>query len=85
MITVIAMLIAPGIIAFMLCRRFDRMLMVATIVSVFSCVLGTLISFHIDGATGPCIVIVQAVLFVIALLYSKLRPLQRNQSALTGG
>jgi len=84
-ILVIAMLIAPGIIAFMLCRRFDRMLMVATIVSVFSCVLGTLISFHIDGATGPCIVIVQAVLFVIALLYSKLRPLQRNQGALTGG
>ena len=41
MIPVIAMLIAPGIIAFMLCRRFDRMLMVATIVSVFSCVLGT--------------------------------------------
>lgn len=67
-ILVIAMLIAPGIIAFMLCRRFDRMLMVATVVSVFFCVLGTLISLHIDGATGPCIVIVQAVLFVNALL-----------------
>lgn len=74
-ILVIAMLIAPGIIAFMLCRSFDRMLIVATLVSLFSCVLGTLISFHIDGATGPCIVIVQAMLFVIALLYSKLRPL----------
>jgi manganese/iron transport system permease protein len=51
---------------------------------VFSCVLGTLISFHIDGATGPCIVIVQAVLFVVALLYSKLRPLQGNQNAPMG-
>lgn len=81
-ILVIAMLIAPGIIAFMLCRSFDRMLIVATLVSVLSCVLGTLISFHIDGATGPCIVIVQAMLFVIALLYSKLRPLQHHQQVL---
>ncbi|MCX2957499.1 metal ABC transporter permease [Serratia symbiotica] len=81
-ILVIAMLIAPGIIAFMLCRSFDRMLIVATLVSVFSCVLGTLISFHIDGATGPGIVIVQAMLFVIALLYSKLQPLQHHQQVL---
>lgn len=78
-ILVIAMLIAPGIIAFTLCRSFNRMLIVATIASVFSCVLGTLISFHIDGATGPCIVIVQALLFVIALLYSHFKPVQRHE------
>ncbi|MCP1065713.1 metal ABC transporter permease [Serratia symbiotica] len=66
-ILVIAMLIAPGIIAFMLSRSFDSMLIFATLVSVFSCVLGNLISFHIDGDTSPCIVIVQAMLFVIAL------------------
>lgn len=80
-ILVIAMLIAPGIIAFMLCRSFGRMLIVATTVSVLSCLLGTLISFHIDGATGPCIVIVQAVLFIVAVLYNKLRPLHRHQEA----
>ncbi|WP_411569401.1 metal ABC transporter permease [Serratia sp. UGAL515B_01] len=75
-ILVIAMLIAPGIIAFMLCRTFERMLIVATLVSVFSSVLGTLISFHIDGATGPCIVIVQAFLFVATLLYTHFKPFQ---------
>ncbi len=64
------MLIAPGIIAFMVCRSFDQMLVVATVVSVVACVLGTLISFHIDGATGPCIVIIQALFFVIALIYN---------------
>lgn len=72
-ILVIALLIAPGIIAFMLCRRFGAMLAVATLVSVFSCILGTFISFHIDGATGPCIVIIQALIFVLALLYDRLR------------
>lgn len=68
-ILVIAMLIAPGIIAFMICKRFDRMLLVATVVSVVSCIAGTLISFHIDGATGPCIVLVQALFFTLALIY----------------
>ncbi|MDX7988154.1 metal ABC transporter permease [Xenorhabdus sp. 12] len=72
-ILVIAMLISPGIIAFILCRSFDRMLIVATIASVASSVLGTIISFHIDGETGPCIVIIQAIFFVAALIYSQIR------------
>ncbi|WP_434998789.1 metal ABC transporter permease [Pectobacterium brasiliense] len=72
-ILVIAMLIAPGIIAFMICKRFERMVLVATLVSVISCIAGTLISFYIDGATGPCIVIVQALFFTLALTYHQLK------------
>lgn len=75
-ILVIAMLIAPGIIAFMLSRSFDQMLIIATLVSVAACSLGTLISFHIDGATGPCIVIIQALFFAFALIYSYFKPVQ---------
>lgn len=78
-ILVIAMLIAPGIIAFMLCKSFDRMLVVATLVSVVSCIAGTIISFYIDGATGPCIVIIQALFFTIALIYHQLK--QRRRTA----
>nr|WP_113866175.1 metal ABC transporter permease [Brenneria salicis]NMN91553.1 manganese/iron transport system permease protein [Brenneria salicis ATCC 15712 = DSM 30166]RBP63023.1 manganese/iron transport system permease protein [Brenneria salicis ATCC 15712 = DSM 30166]RLM30814.1 iron ABC transporter permease [Brenneria salicis ATCC 15712 = DSM 30166] len=80
-ILVIALLIAPGIVAFMVCKQFDRMLIVATAVSVFSCVTGTLISFHIDGATGPCIVLVQASFFVLALIYHQWK--LRKTAALT--
>jgi manganese/iron transport system permease protein len=72
-ILVISMLIAPGIIAFLLTQSFDKMLIIATCVSVLSCVLGVLISFHIDGATGPCIVITQAVCFVMAFVYQHIR------------
>lgn len=68
-ILVIAMLIAPGITAFLLCKRFELMLIIAVIVSVFSTVTGTLISFYIDGATGACIVILQAIIFMLAQLY----------------
>lgn len=71
-ILVIAMLISPGIIAFILCRSFGWMLVVAVIASITSSVIGTIVSFYIDGATGPCIVITQAIYFVIALIYSKI-------------
>ncbi len=70
-ILVIAMLIAPGITAAQLCRRFDTMLLVAVLVSVLSCITGTLMGFYIDGATGPCIIIVQACLFAPAQLYRR--------------
>lgn len=80
-ILVIAMLIAPGIIASLLCRSFDRMLVVATVVSVISCILGTIISFHIDGATGPCIVIVQAMIFIVTLIYNHFKRLQPQSNA----
>ncbi|MBA0176246.1 metal ABC transporter permease [Pectobacterium carotovorum] len=79
-ILVIAMLIAPGIIAFMVCKRFERMVLVATLVSVISCIAGTLISFYIDGATGPCIVIVQALFFTLALTYHQLKQCRQAAS-----
>ncbi len=70
-ILVIAMLIAPGAIGFLLTRSFDRMLWIAGSVSVFSCVAGTIISYHIDAATAPLIVVIQAGLFIPALLMGK--------------
>ncbi len=69
-ILVIAMLIAPGATAYLLTDRFDRMLMIAVAVAMGSAALGTLVSFHIDGATGACIVLVQAAVFVVAFLFA---------------
>jgi len=71
-ILVVAMLVAPGATAYLLTRRFERMLMVAAGVAIGSSVLGTLASFHINGATGPCIVLIQAALFALALLRDQL-------------
>ena len=69
-ILVVAMLIAPGAIGYLLTRQFDRMLVVAVCVAVTSSVLGTTLSFHLDAATGPCIVVVQAGFFLAALIAS---------------
>ena len=67
-ILVIAMLVAPGAIGFLLSNTFDRMLLIAILSAVLSCFAGTLLSFHFDTATAPLIVLLMAALFVMALL-----------------
>jgi manganese/iron transport system permease protein len=69
-ILVVAMLVAPGAIAYLLTDRFERMLVIAASVAIGSSVVGTLASFHIDGATGPCIVLIQVFVFVLAFLFA---------------
>ncbi len=77
-ILVIAMLIAPGAVAFLLADSFGRMMVIAVAVSLVSCLAGTVISFHIDGASAPCIVVLQALIFVAALLFAPKRGLLRK-------
>jgi len=67
-ILIIAMLIVPGCIALLLSDRFDRMLLIAVCSAVFSALLGTYLSYFLDGASGACIVLVQALLFTFVLL-----------------
>jgi manganese/iron transport system permease protein len=69
-ILVVAMLVTPGATAFLLTDRFERMLAVSAAVAIGSSALGTLVSFHIDGATGPCIVLIQAAVFLAAFLFA---------------
>lgn len=67
-ILVVAMLITPGATAYLLCDRFDRMLAVAVASGVFSSAGGAYLSYHLDGSTGGCIVLLQTLLFLIALI-----------------
>ena len=63
-ILAIALLVAPGAIAFLLTRRFDTMLLVATIVVVSASLFGVYISFFIDSAPAPTIVLTMTVIFI---------------------
>ena len=69
-ILVIAMLIAPGATAYLLTDSFERMLVIATAVATASAAIGTLVSFHLDGATGACIVLTQALVFIVVFLFA---------------
>jgi manganese/iron transport system permease protein len=65
-ILVIAMLIAPGAIAFLLTRRFSRMLLVAVLVAVGASFAGVYLSFFIDSAPAPTIVVLLSLVFLIS-------------------
>jgi manganese/iron transport system permease protein len=69
LVLAIALLIAPGAIAFLLTRRFGTMLLLATAIAVTSAILGVYASFFIDSAPAPTIVLVMTVQFVAAFVW----------------
>ena len=68
LILAIALLIAPGAIAFLLVRRFSTMLWVSVLLCMGSMLVGTYASFFLDSAPAPTIVLVQTGLFIPAIL-----------------
>ncbi len=75
-ILAIAILIAPGAIAFLLTRTFGAMLLVSVAVAMVTSLSGVWLSFYLDSAPAPTIVLVFSLLFVLAMLAN------RRQSAL---
>ncbi|MCA1407506.1 metal ABC transporter permease [Ensifer sp. IC3342] len=73
LILAIAMLIAPGAIAFLLTRTFGGMLIVAVLVAVIASFAGVYLSFFIDSAPAPTIVMLMTVIFLAAFAYSTWR------------
>jgi manganese/iron transport system permease protein len=49
------------------------MMLVAVLAATVSCLIGTLLSFHLDAATGPMIVVVQASLFTVLVITRQVR------------
>ncbi|MDE0765102.1 MAG: metal ABC transporter permease [Amylibacter sp.] len=68
LILAISLLIAPGAIAFLLVRKFSTMLWLSVIICVSSMLFGTYISFFLDSAPAPTIVLVMTILFITALV-----------------
>ncbi|CUX51553.1 metal ABC transporter permease [Rhizobium oryzihabitans] len=64
----VAMLVAPGAIAFLLTRRFSTMLVVAIAVAVISSLSGIWLSFLIDSAPAPTIVLFMSLAFVATFI-----------------
>jgi len=65
-ILAIALLIAPGAIAFLLARSFATMLWVAVLVAVAAAFFGVYLSFFIDSAPAPTIVLLMTAIFIAA-------------------
>lgn len=66
-ILAVAYLIAPGAIAFLVTRRFGAMMTVAVIVALVSGIAGTYVSFWLDSAPAPTIVLALTGMFLLAM------------------
>lgn len=65
-VLVIAMVVTPGATAYLLCDRFDRLLVVSVAIGALSSFAGAYISYFVDGATGGVIVTLQTLVFLAA-------------------
>ncbi|KGJ05748.1 metal ABC transporter permease (plasmid) [Paracoccus versutus] len=68
-ILAVALLIAPGAVAFLLTRRLSAMLATSVGVAAFGAASGVWASFWLNSAPAPTIVLVLTVLFVLAFLW----------------
>lgn len=80
LILAVAMLIAPGAIAFLLARTFSGMLAVSVLVAVASSFLGVYASFFIDSAPAPTIVLLMSAAFLAAFVLATRRAARTEAS-----
>ncbi len=74
----IAVLIAPGAISFLLTKRFEHMMWWSIVISVVATVFGITLSYHIDSAPAPTIVVLLSALFIVVFLFAPRRGLLRQ-------
>ena len=71
-ILAIALLVAPGSIAFLVARTFGGMLVIAVTAALFAVFTGIYASFFIDSAPAPTIVLVMSGLFILAFIRNRI-------------
>lgn len=67
---VVAMLITPGATAYLLTDRFDRMMVIASLMGLICSMVGAYLSYFIDVSTGGCIVVLQTLVFLIVFIFA---------------
>ena len=67
---VIAMVVTPGATAYLLTDRFPRLIVISVTIGAMTSLIGAYASFHLDGATGGVIVVLQTLVFLTAFLFA---------------
>lgn len=80
-ILAIALLVSPGAIAFLLTRKFEHMVLVSLLIAVSAAFTGIYLSFFIDSAPAPTIVLVMSLEFMVAFSWTVRRNRQLGQPA----
>ena len=67
-ILAIALLVSPGAIAFLLTRSFEKMMLCSIAIAMSAAFLGIYLSFFIDSAPAPTIVLIMSIEFIIVFI-----------------
>ncbi|MFK7994768.1 MAG: metal ABC transporter permease [Granulosicoccus sp.] len=78
-ILVIAVLIAPGAISFQLSKRFENMLWWSIGICIVACISGITLSYHLDSAPAPTIVVILSVIFIFSFLFAPEKGILRKR------
>ncbi|SDI79719.1 metal ABC transporter permease [Alloyangia pacifica] len=68
LILAVGLLIAPGAIGFLIARSFGRMMIAASAACLFAMLAGTYLSFFLDSAPAPTIILILTAIFLAALV-----------------
>ncbi|MFC3059668.1 metal ABC transporter permease [Paenirhodobacter populi] len=68
LILAVGLLIAPGAIAFLITRSFGHMLVVASVVCLIAMLTGVYVSFFLDSAPAPTIILILTAIFVAVFI-----------------
>jgi manganese/iron transport system permease protein len=74
---VLAMLVTPASTAYLMTRRLPSMMILAAVIGAVSSLLGLYLSFYVNMASGPAIVLIQTGIFLVVYL---LRPRRLGQA-----
>ncbi len=66
----LAMLVTPAASASLLARRLPPMMLLAAVIGGFSGVTGVYASYYLDIASGPAVVLVASLIFLLAFLFA---------------
>jgi ABC-type Mn2+/Zn2+ transport system permease subunit len=77
-ILVVALLVTPSATAYLLTRRFARMMALGVLLAGLAAVVGLYLSFYLNVASGAAIVLVSTCLFFLVLGSQRLRELKRK-------
>lgn len=69
-ILVVAMLITPAATAFLWTERLSNLLILSAVMGTVSAMIGLYLSYTLNWASGPAIVLVAAIIFFLSFLFS---------------
>lgn len=86
-ILVVALLITPGCIGYLLADRFGRMSAIAVAAALAANLIGIVASYHLNASPAGCIVVTLSLIFAVVLVFAPVHGLiaARRRTASPGG